>query len=228
MSTLPLRKPTLLDMMLLIAATAVGLVAVRYYATTPSSYQPIVAEGRFKNIACYPFEPVPYSYRSASRRFADLLWVDATSASLVLAVWSPAVCWFGFRPPRPGLEVMVRRPGLWASAVASAVTIVYLGWHEAEAMIGGWPTFMIPVMGESTLMSDDHPSRARFIDGFGTFILPYLRTWVGPSVATAWLMLFASGNWRPSADWGDRSGRLLGLAWIVVYLASPLTEYPFP
>jgi hypothetical protein len=119
---------------------------------------------------------------------------------------------------------MVRRPGVSTCVLVTVISSAYMGWNLAETTINGWPIFELPYH-IGSLMS---PSSYTPVDEFAVLALPHLRAWVGPSVATAWLMLFASGNWRPSADWGDRSGQLLGLAWIVVYLASPLTEYPFP
>ena len=36
-----------------------------------------------------------------------------------------------------------------------------------------------------------------------------------PAVAGAWLALALSGRWRPERDWLDRTGRVLGVCWIV-------------
>jgi hypothetical protein len=41
---------------------------------------------------------------------------------------------------------------------------------------------------------------------------------IAPAVAAAWLVLGLSGRWRPTRDWPDRCGRLVGWAWLSLYL----------
>jgi len=39
---------------------------------------------------------------------------------------------------------------------------------------------------------------------------------VGIAVFVAWGVLFATGRWRSEASWLDRSGRFLGVYWILL------------
>ena len=40
---------------------------------------------------------------------------------------------------------------------------------------------------------------------------------VGLAVVLVWITLWLSGGWRSEPSWIDRSGRFLGLFWIVAY-----------
>ena len=45
----------------------------------------------------------------------------------------------------------------------------------------------------------------------------------GYAVAATWVVLAASGRWRPEKSWVDRLGRALGLAWICI---TALVSFP--
>ena len=43
---------------------------------------------------------------------------------------------------------------------------------------------------------------------------------VGPAVAFSWILLAIGGGWRPEANWVDRTGRAVGVIWIVLGMVS--------
>ena len=45
---------------------------------------------------------------------------------------------------------------------------------------------------------------------------------IGAAVASSWMLLLVSGQWRPERSWVDRAGRALGWFWIA---ALPLTSW---
>jgi hypothetical protein len=44
--------------------------------------------------------------------------------------------------------------------------------------------------------------------------------WMAAAVAVAWSVLLVSGRWRASRAWPDQLGRLVGWAWIALYLVA--------
>jgi hypothetical protein len=49
--------------------------------------------------------------------------------------------------------------------------------------------------------------------------------YTGLAVASTWILLWFSGRWRPSADWIDFMGRVVGALWIVIGLCWSARAY---
>ncbi len=96
------------------------------------------------------------------------------------------------RPPRPGLRRLSRRPGFVACvAAASALAVNAL----IEGAVATFQSVPIP--------------------GVWNPFEPICRARIGPAVVGTWLFLGLGGHWRADKGLIDRSGRLLGLFWIV-------------
>jgi hypothetical protein len=103
-----------------------------------------------------------------------------------------------FRRPRP------RRPGRHPGTVACCAVAMALAFILAREAI----SWLRPVPSQ-TLLSVPHYRAINFIFNLDRLDLYSF------AVAGAWLALALSGRWRPEPDWLDRTGRVLGLLWIV-------------
>lgn len=187
-------KFNIFDMMVFVAATALGLVAIRYYVTTPAALVPVVHGDRIS------FEDVP-------RHLALTQW--ATIGSLLLAAWSPAVILVAFRPPRPRLGRLIQSPGVMAAAGATLM----LGAFFASSLRGGWPIVEVPAM------SNGQQIMGR-IDLFPTQVLEALKREVGPIVLVAWAMVAAMGRGRGATNRVEFAGLAVGVGWLMLYVHS--------
>jgi hypothetical protein len=190
MSTSPRRPFNLLDAMVLLAATAVGLAVARAMArklwgstklNEPYNSEVLQQVTRW-TVLCLPF------------------LVAWTIAVLLLQMLS--------RRPRPGPDDLLCQPGAAAcGAAALAIT--------TEAVI-------VLVMG---LMSPKTSSLRENV--------PQVLVWVlthhymcqlgmpGLAVTVAWMALALSGRWQPEPNWLDRTGRSMGLVWVVLMVIRP-------
>ncbi len=108
------------------------------------------------------------------------------------------------RRPRPPLRYLVCQPGLIAS-IAVAFTLFLSAVTTFSLAIGAWLL-----------------SRTKFMG------LPHI-LWrlsnpllIGPTVATAWLVLVLTSGWRSEPDWLDRLGRFWGIASIALFFVVEL------
>jgi hypothetical protein len=98
------------------------------------------------------------------------------------------------RRPRPSRRHAFRQPG-----TAACLAVIVAG---SLSLVANWRSLVVPLFGNPITY---------FLHGL-------LR--LGYSVLLVWLTLALAGVWRPSPDWIDRSGRVLGVFLIVVYLWS--------
>ena len=125
----------------------------------------------------------------------------ALRATYVLIPWTVAVFLMGLRHPRPGLRILITRPGM---AACGAVTV----WL-------GFKTLLL------ALMSLGFPQKWTLIrDYMGDGVA--LVSWAAPAVAGAWLVLALSGRWCSEPGWFDRFGRVLGASWLALELLNSL------
>ncbi len=97
------------------------------------------------------------------------------------------------RPPRAGLHRLSRRPGFVACVAAASALAVNALEVAVPPLLRTGPLIFI-------------------------YRHPYEPAWearVGPAVIGAWLVLAIGRRWRSERGWIDRSGRLLGIFWIV-------------
>jgi hypothetical protein len=116
------------------------------------------------------------------------LAILGTLAGLALGLW----------PPRPRWRRRLARPGVvacLASAASWPIAGAFMaGYHHVlrETPWGGW--------------------RAWDFDAYA------LATFGGFAVAAAWATLALNRRWRGEPNWPDRVGRLVGSAWVVMFV----------
>jgi hypothetical protein len=97
---------------------------------------------------------------------------------------------------------LTRRPGVLACLMALAMTLIAVAIRYAAVYIAERRGMPSPFgSANSALLLIIQSSLA-----------------TGFAILFSWATLLATGAWRPSVDWIDRAGRLLGLAWILVWL----------
>jgi hypothetical protein len=115
------------------------------------------------------------------------------------------------RQPRPGLRLMMTRPGAIACTTASLALVATAVTSALQYLtVWGW--------------TPNNPP------------LPPLATWASNSreaplfaVASAWATLALTGRWRGRPSWIDRLGMLVGLGWFAIYLREvPLVFVKWP
>jgi len=190
------RRITLFDVMALIAATAIGLAIARVG-------WPPQALGPGATAPAAPSRPSGYKSRMAVMPTLQRI----APAFSCMAAWSGALLASRLRPPRPRWRRLAGQPGTIAAIATllvwliEAPPIVWLSWYDGRF---GWssPTRLAQVAANSTVMLGHH---------------------AGLAVAIAWLTLALGGRWRPERSWVDRSGRVLGVAWIASAILCAVT-----
>jgi hypothetical protein len=197
------RRCTLLDVMALIAATAIGLCLVRTYSL----------EAINDNLTQYPFIP----------RILLTIWAAILAVLPVPAVWSIALFGLRLRRPRPALRRLVRQPGFVA---AGAVTLV------AAVRMAGFLVLIARTFGRTTLGALYDVWAMSFFRGPIDVATLYNSVYFASSaigtsmaVAAAWLLLAVSGRWRSEPGWLDGLGRILGTFWIAIIPFSCWWDY---
>jgi hypothetical protein len=188
---------TVLDAILLVAATAIGLALVRMTYSHPIL--------RWK---LEPFETDDLAARTLLERIG--VWVIIMSPLLV--AWTVVLPILRWIPPRPAPRRLLRQPGMVACGggvlimVAGSVINILMFFYYGFAMF--WDVGLFEWQG----LDERHVSSAQILT------LTDLRH-VGLFVAVAWSALALTGRWRPAPDWVDRLGRAIGFAWIVTFPA---------
>jgi hypothetical protein len=149
-------------------------------------------------------------------------WGCLVRASPLVMAWTLAILVLRLRRPRPLWARLVRQPGLVAGLMAALVLI----WR-----LLGFATLCARVLGDPGLaawLPRHFDGRGCFIGGNPGWLLfdtdNFLNTMalIGTAVASAWILMFVSGRWRPERSWIDRAGRILGSFWIACL---PLTSW---
>jgi hypothetical protein len=116
--------------------------------------------------------------------------------------FAAALLWCRLRRPCRSTRRLAREPGVGA-LLAVAVTVVAIAIDQV---------LMYTLPG---------PPGTRFIGliwkpmiGLGSM----LATVTGPAVCAVWSLQWLAGLWRPTSDWIDRAGRVLGLTWILFFV----------
>jgi hypothetical protein len=143
--------------------------------------------------------------------------------------WSLALFLLGLRRSGQPWRELASEPGFVA---AGAVTLIGL------IRFAGYLTLLLRMIYKSrsifnlTIWESLTIPFSRIASGWITAIAdysgPYFSTTAfgaSSAVAVAWLLLLASGNWRPQPHWLDRAGRLLGAFWIAIIPFSCWWDY---
>ena len=177
----PCRPFTLQDVMILVAAAAVGSLGVRYRLFDPAGSLGMALQ--------------------ASLRPKSPGWLanDYEVAGFALMLSSVAVLVLRARRPRPSIPRVMRQPGTVACFMVVANTwLGDLNWVVARLAAGTPHEFRS--VGEEIW--------SRLSPEFPDYRSSYL-------VVTAWVVLYLGRLARPEPGWVDRSGRVVGWAWIV-------------
>ena len=198
----PPRRFTLIDAMVLIAATAVGIALVRHahWDMLRMTLNSLRQEPSFNYFVSFA------------------LWEMDRAFISVVTPWTIALLALGMRPPRPRLRLLARQPGTVACfsaclTIAAEITqlVVGCGWllliRNREHGLGA----TLAAMGKTALGFLRNPEIARSL---GDVMLPY----PGLAVLVVWSVLRLQGRWRRGTTWIDRTGRFLGGCWIIHYM----------
>jgi hypothetical protein len=196
MSRAPLRRLTLLDVMILIAATAAGAQSLHViWSQLNVSHLASALDTR-------PFLGVlvraPHALGAAVPIFAA--WTVA-----LLALW--------MRRPRPPLHRLVMQPGLAACTAATLALGISALSRFAEVV-----AFAV-AQGQPVSFGDEGIWASLCMDWIAK------PSGVGIAVAAVWSWQILGKRWRPQPTWIDRLGRVLGVYWLVMIFWVFLLEY---
>jgi hypothetical protein len=185
------------DALVLVAATGIGLAGCRFWFwATQSGWGDLWALGD---------NPVLLG-----------LWITASRAtpisSIVLLSWTTAILLLRLLATPPCRRHLWRQPGFLACV---AVVFVF-----------AWKCIALGLLLATVVLMTDtaEPSQTDYVGLFSelAFIVLNprfaLQADVGAAVLLVWLVTWASGRFRPEPSWVDRSGRLLGVAWVGISL----------
>jgi hypothetical protein len=199
MRTSQIRRCTLLDVMVLVAATATGFAIARTYSLELLANQ----------LTHYPLLP----------RILLTIWSYLVAVLPLPVMWSIGLFVLSLRRPRPLLRRLVRQPGFVAcGAVTLVAAIRLLGFFTLLARTIGNPRHFLT-------MSLDVFLNFSLTLVFNSAYFSTSAFGLSVAVASAWLLLSVSGLWRSEPTWLDRAGRCLGVYWIAIIPLSCWWDY---
>jgi hypothetical protein len=181
------------DALILVAATGVGLAGCRFWFwATQTGWADLWPSGEISLLAG--------------------LWAAALLvlpiASIFLLSWTTAILLLRLRAPRPRRRHLWCQPGFLACVAtvfvfagkAVAVGLLVVAFVLTEGSAEPWRSGQWSVFAELAYFEFSVP--------FGP------QANVGAAVLLLWLVTWASGRCRPEPSWVDRSGRMIGAAWV--------------
>jgi hypothetical protein len=207
MRTPQIRRCTLLDAMVLVAATAIGLSLARTYSQ----------EALNNNLESYPLFP----------KVLLSIWAAIVAVLPVPAMWSIALFGLGLRQPRPVLRRLVRQPGIVAAGAVTLVAAIRLVGFIT--LIARTPNNRFYTLGvsffEAFAVRISYPGPTSAATLYNSAYFASSAFGVSMAVAAGWLLLFVSGRWRSEPVWIERFGRALGVFWIAIIPFSCWWDY---
>ena len=182
-----MRRFTLLDAMVLIAATA---GALRFCHQAMIAYDADFA---------VPMYVIRNAWQKGvfSAPVHICFWFQI--AAPFLLAWSLALTLLRFFPPRPDRSELSRQPGAVAAlSITGALAALVIGWVAICLPLIGW--------GRLVALGAKQPS----INILMFRMLLFAGMGAGQAVAGGWLVLALTGRWKPAQDWIDRAGRVVG------------------
>jgi hypothetical protein len=147
-----------------------------------------------------------------------------------LLPWTFAILGLRLLRPRPSLRRISLQPGFvacCASSISIAMTVgELLLAYVIKAFVRAAPPWL----------SSSDKYREHLLDELHELHLDLIIVGTSPMrityvVTTAWLLLALGKRCRPEPSWIDRSGRIIGVLWIAIYLiewmAQATTPYQF-
>jgi hypothetical protein len=201
------RRCTLLDAMILIAATAIGFGLARAYSLV------------VLNNELTPYPLVPKVFLT--------VWVHILAALPVVAMWSIGVFVLNWRRPRRPLRQLARQPGFVASGAVTLVSLVRLGGFltlMARTFRNRFYTLNLGVS-DAFSVTLSYPGPVNSATVYNSAYFASSAFGISVAVAAVWLLLAVSGRWRSEPDWLDRVGRCLGAYWVGIIPFSCWWDY---
>lgn len=189
----PPRRFTLLDMMVLIAATAVSIAWMRHYA--PRHGLPdVLINQRFGGWTTAAF-------------FSGTVTALTRVTGYWLTPWTFALLILRMRPPRPRRRQLFRQPGMVA-CLSAALAIA----GQCLPLAAAWA---LKFADDSQALGSRRALAKRWMLILNSgFEQGFIFWYPGLVVLVGWLTLCLSGRWRPEASMIDRAGRFVGVVWI--------------
>ena len=174
------RKFRIADALVLVAATAMAMVAIRYAAGI-SLFDPEVA--------------------GEQESFEVALLQASLFGNPVLVALAVVVVMMSLAGSGTTFRRLCRRPGF----LSAVLVLSGLAWTALGFAINVVVTYRRAV-------PDQTPSPAEFVHLHYVNMMASVHHYAGWLILGAWAALAMGGYWRPSRDWTDRLGRLIGLA----------------
>jgi hypothetical protein len=188
-----------LDGMVLVAATAVGLW-IGLLTREQGSGWPVPGRPDFSNGILHV---------GTYRKIHVFLTEVSYKAMPVILPLTSAILLLRLRKPRPSFRRICRRPGFAACLAVTLVTVAsFLGCFASDL--------------ERTTWGDDYTFRFK---GMLHYCLVYSLDSAselpfGSAVAAVWGVMALGRMFRREPGWIDRTGRLLGTSWLVMFILS--------
>jgi hypothetical protein len=187
------RRFTLLDALVLVATTAVGLALARTFS---GMVFPTSASFLYGGAS-----PGPLPGVAPLTRWIVFSWPVVAMATLALVA-------LRLRGPRPPRRRLFAPPGVSACVVASAV----VGFGAISTVLSCIVNFFrAPLPRTFVELAEDGAFRQMF-----WAIHAMVDDSVGFAVAAWWIAMALAHRWRPERSWIDRAGRVVGVLWIVL------------
>jgi hypothetical protein len=180
------RKLTVLDAMILVAATAAALAVMRSQWPTHLGIQDA------------------YTDSTHALRLSNLLMIIRNHlyfASYMIAMWTLSCLILRLRQPRPALRLLTRETGMVACVAAVIVLAIRMMINFGS---------MISVLAIDGVYS---VAGLTVLDLFPNELIS-IPSEIGCAVTAAWIIQAISGRWRCEPNWIDRVGRSTGAFWI--------------
>jgi hypothetical protein len=184
------RPINLLDLVILVVATAIGLSLVRFG-------WPRMVTGAW--IFTWPVRP------SSAAGYPSKTWVLPIAERVApflpcLAAWTGAFLVTRLRSPRPRRRRLLSQPGLVGAVAALSILTIEGALLMGTAWLDGRFNFMGPARINDFVVN-------------GAVLLAHHAGW---AVVVSWLTLVLIGRRHPERGWIDLWGRVLGCTWIIV------------
>lgn len=148
-----------------------------------------------------------YTPSSALRvALADRLALGLEVAGTGVVVASYTLVALRLRRPRPRLRRVFRQPGFAATLGASIASGVVFASDSLDGLL----LKIQEVMATPALAGDPFPGYRFKVFSRGSILAGFV------AVLVTWLLLRWDARWRVERSWLDRSGRLVGWAWLVL------------
>jgi hypothetical protein len=187
------------DVMILIAATALGLALLRLRITLAKV--PLFLQELTRVI---------FSGRSFAAKVVVVTGVLELINPVVFA-WTAGIVVIRILPPRPRLRRLAAQPGFIACAMFLAAALFAYAILAFTIVTRG--RLRVPLGTSLT------PALINY-HGIATLLSVQQGGW---AVAVAWLMLALAGRWAAEPSWIDRLGRALGVFWLAAAII--LTDF---